>query len=71
VGLNVAITGVGVVSALGHSPSELFSRLSKDEMAIKETPWTRDDPERFEWWAPVTDFDASIWLDEQIGRAHV
>jgi len=66
VGLNVAITGVGVVSALGHSPSELFSRLSKDEMAIKETPWTRDDPERFEWWAPVTDFDASIWLDERI-----
>lgn len=65
-GLDVAITGVGVVSALGHSPSELLERLRRDDLAIKETPWTEGDPDRFEWWAPVTDFDAARWLDERI-----
>lgn len=61
-GLNVAITGMGVVSALGNCPAELLSRLRQDEIAIEETPWTRDDPERFEWWAPVKSFDPSKWL---------
>lgn len=65
-GLNVAITGMGVVSALGHTPAELFDRLQHDEIAIKEVPWTRDDPGRFEWWAPVTDFDAGRFLEQRI-----
>ncbi|HKY23299.1 MAG TPA: beta-ketoacyl-[acyl-carrier-protein] synthase family protein [Vicinamibacterales bacterium] len=65
-GLNVAITGMGVVSALGCTPSELLARLRADEIAIEETPWTRDDPERHEWWAPVKDFDPSRWLDGKL-----
>ncbi len=65
-GLDVAITGVGVVSALGHSPGELWDRLARDEIAITETPWTKNDPERFEWWAPVIDLDAAQWLDERV-----
>lgn len=65
-GLNVAITGMGVVSALGHSPTELLARLRADEIAIEETPWTRDDPERCEWWAPIKDFDPARWMDTKL-----
>lgn len=64
--LNVAITGMGVVSALGCSPVELLRRLRADEIAIEETPWTREDPERCEWWAPIKDFDPSRWLDAKL-----
>lgn len=65
-GLDVAITGIGVVSALGHSPKELWDRLARDELAVSETPWTKNDPERFEWWAPVVDLDAARWLDDRV-----
>ena len=65
-GLDIAITGVGVVSALGHTPQELTARLKQDDIAIREVPWTRSDPERFEWWAPVPDFEPREWLDERI-----
>lgn len=64
-GMDVAITGMGVVSALGHAPAELYDRLARDEVAIEEVPWTRGNPDRYEWWAPVRDFDASPWLDDK------
>ncbi|ALJ21850.1 beta-ketoacyl-[acyl-carrier-protein] synthase family protein [Microbacterium sp. No. 7] len=60
--MNVAITGMGVASALGHDPAELYDRLCAKEVAIRETPWTRDDPERFEWWAPV-ETRPPAWMD--------
>lgn len=65
-GLNVAITGIGVVSALGHTPKELFDRLERNDIAIEEVPWTRNDPDRHEWWAPVKDFDPGQWMDERV-----
>ena len=65
-GLDVAITGMGVVSALGQSPAEMYARLKKNDIAICEVPWTRGDPARFEWWAPVMDFDPSRWVDERV-----
>jgi 3-oxoacyl-[acyl-carrier-protein] synthase II len=61
--LDVAITGIGVVSALGHAPRDLFDRLVAGESAVRETPWTRDDPERFEYWAPIVDFVPPSWMD--------
>ncbi|BCB82801.1 beta-ketoacyl-[acyl-carrier-protein] synthase family protein [Phytohabitans suffuscus] len=63
--LDVAITGIGVVSALGHAPRDLFDRLVAGESAVREAPWTRDDPERFEYWAPVVDFVPPSWMDER------
>lgn len=61
-GLEVAITGIGAVSALGSSAAELVDRLVADDLAIHETPWTRDDPSRFEYWAPVEDFVPPEWM---------
>ncbi|HZZ51037.1 MAG TPA: beta-ketoacyl-[acyl-carrier-protein] synthase family protein [Pseudonocardia sp.] len=65
-GLDVAITGIGVVSALGHSPGELLDRLVAGDIGIRETPWTLDDPERFEYWAPVEDLTPPEWMREKL-----
>ena len=60
--LDVAITGMGVVSPLGFTPTELVDRLIADDLGIAETPWTAGDPERFEFWAPVVDFEPPEWM---------
>lgn len=65
-GLNVAITGVGVVSALGFSSGELVDRLVANDVGITETPWTVDDPRRHEFWAPVTGFTPPDWMTDKI-----
>jgi 3-oxoacyl-[acyl-carrier-protein] synthase II len=61
-GLDVAVTGVGVVSALGVTPAELVDRLIADDLGIQETPWTADDPDQFEFWAPVENFVPPGWM---------
>jgi 3-oxoacyl-[acyl-carrier-protein] synthase II len=61
-GLDVAVTGVGVVSALGVTPAELVDRLIADDLGIQETPWTADDPDQFEFWAPVENFTPPAWM---------
>lgn len=64
--LEVAITGMGAVSALGHSPHELVDRLIADALGIAETPWTAADPERFEFWAPVEGFTPPEWMRDKL-----
>jgi 3-oxoacyl-[acyl-carrier-protein] synthase II len=61
-GLDVAVTGVGVVSALGMTPAELVDRLIADDLGIQETPWTAGDPDQFEFWAPVENFTPPRWM---------
>lgn len=61
-GLDVAVTGIGVVSALGGTPAELLDRLIADDLGIQETPWTADDPDQFEFWAPVEKFVPPDWM---------
>jgi 3-oxoacyl-[acyl-carrier-protein] synthase II len=61
-GLDVAITGMGVVSALGVTPAELVDRLIADDLGIQETPWTAGDPDQFEFWAPVENFEPPPWM---------
>jgi len=61
-GLDVAVTGIGVVSALGTTPAELVDRLIAGDLGIQETPWTREDPDQFEFWAPVCDFEPPGWM---------
>jgi 3-oxoacyl-[acyl-carrier-protein] synthase II len=65
-GLDVAITGMGAVSALGCSPAELVDRLISDDVGIQQTPWTLDDPEQFEFWAPVADFEPPAWMADKL-----
>jgi 3-oxoacyl-[acyl-carrier-protein] synthase II len=66
VALNVAITGMGVVSPLGCTPTELVDRLIAGDLGIRETPWTAGDPDRFEFWAPVVDFEPPDWMASKL-----
>jgi 3-oxoacyl-[acyl-carrier-protein] synthase II len=50
------------VSALGVTPAELVDRLIADDLGIQETPWTADDPDQFEFWAPVENFAPPEWM---------
>lgn len=63
--LNIAITGMGVVSSLGHATDEFVARLRNDEVAFEEALWARDGSDARRWWAPVRDFDGSAWLGER------
>jgi len=62
---NVAITGIGVVSPMGVGVERHTQGLLDGELMIRHD-------ERYEeelgpsFWAPVTDFDASEWMDEKI-----
>ncbi|MFY9926702.1 MAG: beta-ketoacyl-[acyl-carrier-protein] synthase family protein [Streptosporangiaceae bacterium] len=60
--LDVAVTGMGVVSPLGCTPAELVDRLIAGDLGIRETPWTAGDPDRFEFWAPVEEFEPPGWM---------
>jgi 3-oxoacyl-[acyl-carrier-protein] synthase II len=64
--IGVAITGLGVVSALGYSAGEMVSRIEQGELAVEEVPWTRDQADRSDWWAPIKDFEPALWMDEKV-----
>lgn len=64
--IGVAITGMGVVSALGHTPRDLSDRLKAGDVAVQEVPWTRDTPGDYDWWAPIADFDPLKYMDQRI-----
>jgi 3-oxoacyl-[acyl-carrier-protein] synthase II len=64
--LDVAVTGMGVVSSLGGTPAELLDRLIAGDLGIRETPWTAGDPDQFEFWAPVEDFEPPDWMASKL-----
>ena len=69
--IGVAITGMGVVSALGHSPAELVGRIKAGDLAVQEVPWTRDIPGDHDWWAPIVGFDPLRVMDPKVaGGTH-
>jgi 3-oxoacyl-[acyl-carrier-protein] synthase II len=64
--LDIAITGSGIVSALGLACGEFHHRLMAGEVAIRPAPWaTRSDGARA-WWGAVTGFVPRDWMDEQV-----
>ncbi|MBK9366489.1 MAG: hypothetical protein IPN01_09210 [Deltaproteobacteria bacterium] len=46
----VVVTGLGVVSALGSSPEELYGRLLNGESGLGPGPWPPARPDQ-DWWA--------------------
>ncbi|WP_416898063.1 MAG: beta-ketoacyl-[acyl-carrier-protein] synthase family protein [Minwuia sp.] len=63
----IAITGTGIVSALGCSVEKYWAAMLADESGISLAPWC--DPERdggSVFWGTVTDFDPLDWMDEKI-----
>lgn len=63
----IAITGTGVVSALGSSVDRFHQGMLADRSGIGLAPWC--DPERDGgkvFWGTVTDFDPLDWMDAKI-----
>ena len=64
--MRVAITGMGVVSALGCDPVQLYDELVKGTVAVQPAAWAKESDPRPMWWAPVTDFDPADWMDDRV-----
>src|SRR5262249_11701098 len=64
--LDVAITGTGVVSALGCDSAQFHARLMAGESGIGRAPWSKPSDEKPAWWGIVREFDPAAWLSPQI-----
>lgn len=62
--LDVAITGLGIVSALGMSAAEFHRGLLADASGIRPAPWPADGEPA--WLATATGFVPSDWMDERV-----
>ena len=62
---DVAITGTGIVSALGLDVERFHQRLMAGEVAIRPAPWAVPQG-RKAWWATVTGFVPRDWMDAQV-----
>lgn len=65
----IAITGTGIVSALGCSVEKFWAGMLADESGISLAPWC--DPERdggSVFWGTVTEFDPLDWMDAKIAE---
>jgi 3-oxoacyl-[acyl-carrier-protein] synthase II len=57
---NVAITGMGIVSSLGHDVETFFARMIAGDVAIEAAPWAS--PAGPVWWSAVRDFEPARWM---------
>src|SRR5580658_9533586 len=63
----VAITGLGVVSALGHDVDSFIGGLTSGAVRIEPAPWAGEGPDAyFSWMSLVTGFDPADWMDEKV-----
>jgi 3-oxoacyl-[acyl-carrier-protein] synthase II len=64
--LDVAVTGVGIVSALGISAEEFHRQLMADACGIRPAPWAADEQGETAWAATASGFVPREWLDERV-----
>jgi 3-oxoacyl-[acyl-carrier-protein] synthase II len=62
----VAITGVGVVSALGSTVAEYSSALLEGRTAISQAPWANPAEGRYAWISSLPSWDPTPWIDSKI-----
>jgi 3-oxoacyl-[acyl-carrier-protein] synthase II len=60
----VVVTGRGVVSPVGSTVPTFLGAFRDGAIGIRPAPWVEDDV--FAWWAVVTDFVPSDWMDAKI-----
>jgi 3-oxoacyl-[acyl-carrier-protein] synthase II len=64
--LDVAITGVGVVSAIGLSAEEFHRQLMADASGIRRAPWAADVEGEAAWLATAGGFVPRDWMDQRV-----
>jgi len=63
---NIAITGMGVISSLGHSVDAFCRGLSDAQVAVGPTPWNNEDGLENVWMSKIENFDAEDWMDPRV-----
>ncbi|GGC47795.1 beta-ketoacyl-[acyl-carrier-protein] synthase family protein [Chelatococcus reniformis] len=64
--LDVAITGTGIVSAVGCNTRTYHQNLMAGETAIRQAPWADGQADRPSWWAIIRDFEPRDWMDDKV-----
>lgn len=64
---NVAITGQGVISSLGHTLSEFLGGLEAGRIQAERPPWA-DETGGNVFYAPVKHFDPEQWMDQRTAQ---
>ena len=62
----VAITGVGVISALGSGFDSFTEGLDTGRWVVEPAPWADPPSGRHAWNSPVSSFDPARWIDERV-----
>ncbi|MDP6345852.1 MAG: beta-ketoacyl-[acyl-carrier-protein] synthase family protein, partial [Alphaproteobacteria bacterium] len=64
--VEIAITGNGIVSALGNDCGRFHDGMIAGTVAIKAAPWAATLEGRDAWNATVMDFDPADWMDQRV-----
>jgi 3-oxoacyl-[acyl-carrier-protein] synthase II len=63
----VAITGLGVVSALGNDVESFHRGLAGGQVRIAAAPWAGDGPgQYFSWMSLISEFEPLDWMDDKV-----
>src|ERR1700678_3355414 len=63
----IAITGLGVVSALGHDVKSFHQGLASGRVTIAAAPWAGGGAgEYFSWMSLISGFEPLDWMDEKV-----
>ncbi len=63
---DVAITGMGIISAIGLSAGEFHCRALEGACGIGPAPWASALPGQRAWWGSVAGFVPLDWMDEKV-----
>ncbi|HEX9759362.1 MAG TPA: beta-ketoacyl synthase N-terminal-like domain-containing protein, partial [Candidatus Acidoferrales bacterium] len=63
---NVAITGLGVMSSLGHDVETFLRNLSAAQVAVGPAPWAGEEGLPYCWISMVRDFDPLDWMEARV-----
>lgn len=63
---SVAITGIGAISAYGHSADTFYQGLTRQIPVIRPVTLPGYEGSGAVWWSTVHDFDPLEWMDERI-----
>jgi 3-oxoacyl-[acyl-carrier-protein] synthase II len=63
---DIAITGLGVISAIGLSAEEFHRQIMAGACGIKPAPWPSAISGQQPWWGTIGGFVPRDWMDEKI-----
>lgn len=63
---NIAITGMGVISSIGHNVEEFCQNLSAGHVAAGPTPWNNEAGLENVWMSKVENFRAEDWMEARV-----